>query len=113
MAMLKDLVSINDLELMELPIEDRAFGADPEPWFAQARARHPWLARFSHGYLVHGHRAIRDLIQMDDKLQIATDDVVAIMGATGKPWGNFMRDLLISRRGADHRRLRDALKPFF
>jgi cytochrome P450 len=113
MAMLKDLVSINDLELMELPIEDRAFGADPEPWFAQARARHPWLARFSHGYLVHGHRAIRDLIQMDDKLQIATDDVVAIMGATGKPWGNFMRDLLISRRGADHRRMRDALKPFF
>lgn len=111
--MLKDLVSINDLELMELPIEDRAFGADPEPWFAQARAQHPWLARFSHGYLVHGHRAIRDLIQMDDKLQIATDDVVAIMGATGKPWGNFMRDLLISRRGADHRRMRDALKPFF
>lgn len=111
--MLKYLESINDLELMELPIEDRAFGADPEPWFAQARAQHPWLARFSHGYLVHGHRAIRDLIQMDDKLQIATDDVVAIMGATGKPWGNFMRDLLISRRGADHRRMRDALKPFF
>jgi len=104
---------IDQLDLMELPIQDRAFGADPEPWFEQARAQHPWLARFSHGYLVHGYRAIRDLIQMDDKLQIATGDVVAIMGATGKPWGDFMNALLISRRGADHQRMRDALKPFF
>jgi cytochrome P450 len=105
--------SIQDLDLMELPIEDRAFGADPEPWFAEARARHPWLARFSHGYLVHGHRAIRDLIQMDAKLHIATDDVVKIMGAGDKPWGAFMKNLLISRRGADHKRMREALKPFF
>jgi cytochrome P450 len=105
--------SIEDLDLMTLPIEDRALGADPEPWFAQARERHPWLAKFTHGYLVHGHREIRDLIQMDDKLHIATDDVVEIMGATGKPWGDFMKALLIARHGADHRRMRDALKPFF
>lgn len=105
--------SIQDLDLMTLPIEDRAFGVDPEPWFAQARERHPWLARFTHGYLVHGHREIRDLLQMDDKLHIATDDVVDIMGATGKPWGDFMKALLISRHGDDHRRMRDALKPFF
>lgn len=104
---------IFELDLMDLPIEDRGFGADPEPWFVQARARHPWLARFSHGYLVHGHREIRDLIQMDDKLHIATDDVVEIMGATGKPWGDFMTALLISRHGDDHKRMRDALKPFF
>jgi len=105
--------SIAELDLMELPIEDRAFGADPEPWFAQARKRHPWLARFTHGYLVHGHREIRDLIQMDDKLHIATGDVVEIMGATGKPWGDFMQALLIARHGEDHKRMRDALKPFF
>jgi cytochrome P450 len=105
--------SIDDLDLMNLPIEDRAFAEDPEPWFAQARAKHPWLARFSHGYLVHGHREIRDLMQMDDKLQIATEDVVRIMGATGKPWGDFMMNLLIARRGADHKRMREALKPFF
>lgn len=106
-------LAINELNLMHLPIEDRAFGADPEPWFAQAREYHPWLARFSHGYLVHGYRAIRDLIQMDDKLQIATAEVVGIMGATGRPWGDFMNDLLISRRGEDHKRMREALKPFF
>jgi cytochrome P450 len=105
--------AIEDLHLMDLPIEDRAFGADPEPWFVQARERHPWLARFTHGYIVHGHREIRDLIQMDDKLHIATDDVVEIMGASDKPWGDFMKALLISRHGADHRRMRDALKPFF
>ena len=105
--------AIGELDLMELPIEDRAFGADPEPWFAQARERHPWLARFTHGYLVHGHAEVRDLIQMDDRLQIATADVVEIMGATGKPWGDFMQALLIARHGADHRRMRDALKPFF
>ena len=63
--------SIEDLNLLTLPIEDRAFGADPEPWFARAREHHPWLARFSHGYLVHGYRAIRDLIQMDDTSQNA------------------------------------------
>lgn len=107
------LTRIQDLDLMVLPIEDRDFGTDPEPWFAQAREQHPWLARFTHGYLVHGHREIRDLIQMDDKLHIATDEVVDIMGASGTPWGDFMKALLISRHGADHKRMRDALKPFF
>ena len=29
--------AIDQLDLMDLPIEDRAFGADPEPWFVQAR----------------------------------------------------------------------------
>jgi cytochrome P450 len=104
---------IDQLELMDLPIEDRAFGADPEPWFEKARARHPWLAKFAHGYLVHGHREIRDLIQMDEKLHIATDDVVEIMGAADTAWGDFMKALLISRHGEDHKRMRDALKPFF
>lgn len=105
--------NIADLDLMHLPIEDRAFGTDPEPWFADARQHHPWLAKFTHGYLVHGHREIRELIQMDDKLRIATGDVVDIMGATGRPWGDFMQALLIARHGEDHKRMRDALKPFF
>lgn len=104
---------LDQLDLMHLPIEDRAFAVDPEPWFEQARARHPWLAKFSHGYLVHGHHEIRDLIQMDDKLHIAVDDVVEIMGATGRPWGDFMKNLVIAKRGDEHRRMRDALKPFF
>lgn len=105
--------SIDQLDLMELPIEDRAFGANPEPWFAQARAKHPWLAKFSHGYLVHGHHEIRDLLSMDDKLHLAVGDVVEIMGATGTPWGDFMQNLVIAKHGDEHKRMRDALKPFF
>ena len=105
--------AIDQLDLMELPIEDRAFGADPEPWFAKAREKHPWLAKFSHGYLVHGHHEIRDLISMDDKFQLAVGDVVDIMGATGTPWGDFMQNLVIAKRGDEHKRMRDALKPFF
>ena len=107
------LTPIDQLDLMDLPIEDRAFGADPEPWFAKARDRHPWLARFSHGYLVHGHRAVHDLMRMDDKLQIATAEVVELMGATGTPWGQFMLDLMIARRGADHLRMRGPLEAYF
>lgn len=104
---------IAHLDLLELPVEDRAFGQDPEPWFVKARQKHPFLARFSHGYLVHGHREVRDLIQMDDKLHLAVDDVVEIMGATGTPWGEFMKNLVIAKRGDEHKRIRDALKPFF
>ena len=105
--------SIDQLDLLELPIEDRAFGADPEPWFAQAREKHPWLAKFSHGFLVHGHHEIRDLLAMDDKLHLAVGDVVEIMGATGTPWGDFMQNLVIAKHGDEHKRMRDALKPFF
>ena len=35
------------------------------------------------------------------------------MGATGTPWGDFMGNLVIAKRGDEHKRLRDALKPFF
>ena len=28
----------------------------------EARKQHPWLARFSHGYVIHGHQAARDLV---------------------------------------------------
>ena len=49
--------AIDELDLIDLPIEDRAFGVDPEPWFAQARTRHAWLARFTHGYLIDEHGA--------------------------------------------------------
>ena len=107
------LTSIADLDLLELPIAERAFGENPEPWFELARQRHPFLARFAHGYLVHGQHEIRDLIAMDDKFRLAVADVVEIMGATGTPWGDFMQNLVIAKHGDEHRRMRDALKPFF
>ena len=90
---------IADLELATLPIEDPAFAADPNPELDRARARHPWLARFSHGYVVHGYQAIRDLLPRDEKVHIAMDAVVDIMGAQGTPWGGFMRDMMMRCAG--------------
>src|SRR4051812_17038140 len=46
-------VPISDLDLAVLPIEGAAFAANPNPELDRARAQHPWLARFSHGYVVH------------------------------------------------------------
>jgi cytochrome P450 len=111
--MMMTSVPIADHELATLPIEDPAFAADPNPELDRARAQHPWLARFSHGYVVHSYQAIRDLLPRDEKVQIAMDAVVDIMGAQGTPWGGFMRDMMIAMRGADHQRVRGAIEPYF
>ena len=101
------------LDLFELPIEDRAFALDPNPYLDQARRQHPWLARFSHGFVLHGYQAMRELMPQDDKLHIAVDAVVEIMGATQSPWGSFMRDMMICMRGDDHKRVRGAIETYF
>lgn len=102
-----------DLELFKLPIEDRAFAIDPDPFLDKARRRHPWLARFSHGFVLHGYQAMRELMPQDDKLHIAVDAVVEIMGAAQSPWGSFMRDMMICMRGENHKRVRGAIEPYF
>lgn len=107
------LTPISELDLAVLPIETAAFAADPNPDLDRARGQHPWLARFSHGYVIHGYRAMRDLLPQDDKLHIAIGAVIEIMGATGSPWGNFMRDMMIGMRGPDHVRVRGAIAGFF
>jgi cytochrome P450 len=102
-----------DLELLELPIEDRAFAIDPDPFLDEARRQHPWLARFSHGFVLHGYQAMRELMPQDDKLHIAVEAVVDIMGAAQSPWGSFMRDMMICMRGENHKRVRGAIEPYF
>lgn len=106
-------VNANTLELFELPIENPAFAVDPDPYLDEARRQHPWLARFSHGFVIHGYKAMRDLLPQDDRLHIAVDAVVEIMGAAQSPWGSFMRDMMICMRGADHQRVRGAIEPYF
>jgi cytochrome P450 len=106
-------VLISELSLAELPLGDPTFARDPNPELANARLQHPWLARFSHGYVVHSYRAIRDLLPRDDKLHIAIGAVVEIMGAAESPWGDFMRDMMIGMRGPDHVRVRGAIAGFF
>ena len=55
-------------ELPLLPIDTPEFSADPQPYFERARAQHPWLARFTQGYAVHGYDAHVDLMADDVNL---------------------------------------------
>lgn len=105
--------SLTDLDLPFLPMEEEAFAADPFPYFDEARQQHPWLARCSFGYVVHGHTAIRDLLRQDDKLEPSFDDVVELMGASDTEWGRFQHTQLLNLSGDAHRRLRDIVAPLF
>ena len=64
----QDAQGSGDLVLPTLPVEAPEFWADPERFLAPARRRHPWLARFSQGYVVHGCQANKDLFQDDEQI---------------------------------------------
>ncbi|HEY8385252.1 MAG TPA: cytochrome P450 [Porticoccaceae bacterium] len=96
-------------ELPLLPVESPAFWADPEPFLVEARKKHPWLARFSSGYVVHGCQANKDLFADDENLSMGLGGIVEFYGAQGTPWARFMEEMLLSKRGEEHRRLRDSV----
>ncbi len=102
-----------ELDLPYLTMEEDAFAADPFPHFARARAQHPWLARWSLGYVVTDYKAMRDLFAKEDRMRMLYDDIVRIMDADGTPWGNFQKRHMLSMSGAQHRRVRDVLAPAF
>jgi cytochrome P450 len=102
-----------DLDLPHLPMETPAFAADPFPWFTSARTQHSWLATSVFGLVVTEYAAMKELMWMDDRLRIANDGVVAIMGCEGTPWGRWAVENIFNQRGDVHRRLRDALAPIF
>ncbi|GIX31946.1 MAG: cytochrome P450 hydroxylase [Porticoccaceae bacterium] len=106
-------VPIDQLRLLELPVQDPAFAADPLPWVRRAREVHPWLAASPVGYWVTEYRAIRDLYFLEDRLQFPGDALIDFMGARGSPWGRFNEELLINRQGADHARIRAAVAQAF
>jgi cytochrome P450 len=85
-----------ELDLPNLPMEDRAFGRDPWSYFAAARLQHPWLAKSKFGLVIHELQAIRDLLGADDKFRPAYDGVVEQLQARGTPWGRFTENQLIS-----------------
>jgi cytochrome P450 len=102
-----------ELDLPYLTMEEDAFAADPFPHFARARAQHPWLARWTLGYVVTDYKAMRDLFAKEDRMRMMYDDIVAIMDAEGTPWGNFQKRHMLSQSGAAHRRIRDVLASSF
>jgi cytochrome P450 len=100
---------LDRLDLYKLPWNTPELAADPYPYIAEARARHPWLAKTDEGYVVIGYQAIRDLMEYDnqDRLRPSFDGIIELLGARGTPWGRFTAEQMLALRGEDHRALRD------
>jgi cytochrome P450 len=107
------MLSITQLSLPELPIEDPNFGEDPYAKFKAVRQIHPWLAKCNYGYVVTQYAAIKDLLLMDDKMRGPYEFVFDLMGARGSRWARFQEDSLLALWGEDHKRIRDVLAPMF
>jgi len=101
------------LDLPFLPIEDPAFSLNPVERFAEARRQHPWLARISVGYMLTEHAAMRDIMRNDADMVIGFNELVEYMGATGTPWGEFIKGSVQTQVGDTHVRLRNALRAAF
>lgn len=108
-----DMPSISELELPHLAMDAPRFAENAAAHFAVARAEHSWLAKCVFGYVVHDYDAIKELMWMDDKMHIAQDRVIDVMGARGTPWGRFQEENIFSLSGAAHKRIRDLVAPAF
>jgi cytochrome P450 len=103
----------SDLDLPDLPIEGTEFSADPMRFLEPARKKHPWLARFSKGYVVHGLEACRELLYRDDKMGPHFSGLVEYYGAEETDWARFMRDQVATISGPRHDRLRASVAQAF
>jgi cytochrome P450 len=102
-----------DTSLPVLPVETPAFAADPDPFLAAARAEHPWLARFSQGYVVHGYQACADMLADDRNMICGFGPIIDYYGVRGTMWARFMEEIVISQYGSAHARLRGAVAHAF
>jgi cytochrome P450 len=100
-------------ELPSLPVESPEFWADPERFLGPARLQHPWLARFSSGYVIHGCQANKDLFAEDRNLQMGLGGIVEFYEAQGTMWARFMEEMILSKRGQEHQRLRASVASAF
>jgi cytochrome P450 len=101
------------LTLPELPVLQQAFIDDPQPFMAEARRRHPWLAKCTLGYLIHGHRAIRDILPQDEKLRPVFEGLVKLYGGEATQWGRYQVDQILGRSGEAHLRIRNSVANAF
>ena len=103
----------HDLELAHVPIESPEMAVDPMPFFEAARRVHPWLAKCSVGLMLTEYQAINDIYRLDDKLRFPGDQIVEIMSAQGTGWGRFTEEMMLSRSGETHARLRSSVAEAF
>jgi cytochrome P450 len=104
---------VTDAALPILPVELPEFSADPTPFVEAARRAHPWLAKFSQGYFVHGYQANKDLLADDEHLRPGFGGVVDFYGVRGSMWGRFMEEMVLSQSGPAHARLRASVAAAF
>jgi len=103
------MMSLAELDLPYLAMEQPEFAANPVPHFAAARQKHPWLARCSAGYVVHQYAAIKDLVMRNDEFRGSYDGIVELMGAKATPWGRFTEAQMLAHDGEYHKKLRNVL----
>jgi cytochrome P450 len=105
--------SANELDLPHLPIETAEFAADPIPYFAEARRQHPWLANSNVGIVVTDYTAMKEILHKDSNLRMSSKEIVDLMGARGTGWGRFTEEMMLSKSGGDHARLRSSVASVF
>ena len=96
-----------------MPIETPEFSQDPQPFLDEARRHHPWLARFSQGYVVHGYQAVCDILADTDNLTCGFGPIIDFYGVRGTMWARFMEEIVISASGETHTRLRSSVNQAF
>jgi cytochrome P450 len=100
-------------EIPVLPVELPEFSSNPMPYVEAARRQHPWLARFSQGFIVHGYHATAELLADDKHLQPGFGGVIDFYGVRGTMWARFMEEMILSVSGARHARLRASVQAAF
>jgi cytochrome P450 len=103
----------SEMALPFLPVDSTELTADPYPYVEKARAAHPWLARFSEGYIVHSYKAVAELLADDENLLPGFGPVVDFYSVHGTMWARFWEDMLPSVSGEKHKRLRASVAHAF
>ena len=96
-----------------MPVETPEFSENPQPFLDEARRHHPWLARFSQGYVVHGYQAVCDILADTDNLTCGFGPIIDFYGVRGTMWARFMEEIVISAEGETHARLRSSVNQAF
>ena len=96
-------------DLPIIPVDKLEFSKNVDRYLEDARQVHPWLARFSQGYVVHGYQAVADLLVDDKNLVPGIGPIIDFYGLRGTMWARFMEELLTSTTGQVHGRLRKSV----
>lgn len=107
------MVATAETAIPMMPVETPEFSADPDPFLEAARREHPWLARFSQGYVVHGYQAVADLLADDANLVPGFGPIIDYYGVRGTMWARFMEEMVIAQSGPTHTRLRKSVAHAF